>query len=405
MRRNRLFFVVLGLFMLLFAGLVYAWSVLSLPLGAYFTSWSKAQLSLTFTICMMFFCLGGMAGGMAAKRMHVRFIIWMSGLLFLIGFLASSRADTLAVLYLGYGVLCGFASGLVYNAVLSTMSAWFPDKQGMISGVLLMAFGFSSFFVGKIYQAFTPSGEGVEAWRTSFVVFGGLIAAAFLICGLFFDRPRPEEQASLKELSSGRKRSREGGLDIGTREMVKRSSFWIFFLWTICIGGAGMALISQASGIAREAGPDVTEGTIATVAGLISIFNGIGRVFFGGLFDRKGRNAAMLGTGAGFAAAALILAGALGSASFWLVILGFICGGFFYGGMTPSISAYVNSAYGSTHYPVNFSVMNLNLLAASFGGTLGGLLYDMGGTYMNTIWYLAASGVVSLGITLMIRRI
>ena len=101
MRRNRLFFVVLGLFMLLFAGLVYAWSVLSLPLGAYFTSWSKAQLSLTFTICMMFFCLGGMAGGMAAKRMHVRFIIWMSGLLFLIGFLASSRADTLAVLYLG----------------------------------------------------------------------------------------------------------------------------------------------------------------------------------------------------------------------------------------------------------------------------------------------------------------
>ena len=186
MRRNRLFFVVLGLFMLLFAGLVYAWSVLSLPLGAYFTSWSKAQLSLTFTICMMFFCLGGMAGGMAAKRIHVRFIIWMSGLLFLIGFLASSRADTLAVLYLGYGVLCGFASGLVYNAVLSTMSAWFPDKQGMISGVLLMAFGFSSFFVGKIYQAFTPSGEGVEAWRTSFVVFGGLIAAAFLICGLFF---------------------------------------------------------------------------------------------------------------------------------------------------------------------------------------------------------------------------
>ena len=73
--------------------------------------------------------------------------------------------------------------------------------------------------------------------------------------------------------------------------------------------------------------------------------------------------------------------------------------------MTPSISAYVNSAYGPTHYPVNFSVMNLNLLAASFGGTLGGLLYDMGGTYMNTIWYLAASGVVSLGITLMIRRI
>ena len=166
-----------------------------------------------------------------------------------------------------------------------------------------------------------------------------------------------------------------------------------------------MALISQASGIAREAGPGAAESTIATAAGLISIFNGIGRVFFGTLFDRKGRNAAMLSAGAGFAASALILAGALAGGSFGMVILGFICSGFFYGGMNPSISAFVNSAYGPTHYPVNFSVMNLNLLAASFGGTIGGLLYDAGGTYMTTIWYLAVSGAVSLGITLMLRKI
>ena len=32
-------------------------------------------------------------------------------------------------------------------------------------------------------------------------------------------------------------------------------------------------------------------------------------------------------------------------------------------------------------------------------------LYDAGGTYMTTIWYLAVSGAVSLGITLMLRKI
>ena len=113
----------------------------------------------------------------------------------------------------------------------------------------------------------------------------------------------------------------------------------------------------------------------------------------------------MLTVGAGFAASARILAGALGSASLALVILGLICSGFFYGGLNPSISAYVNSAYGPTHYPVNFSVMNLNLLLASFGGTVGGLLYDAGGSYITTIWYLAASGLVSLGITMLPRKI
>ena len=405
MKRNRSFYAALGLIMLLLAGLVYAWSVLSLPIGAYFTAWSKAQLSMTFTICMMFFCLGCMAGGMVSKRISARTAVWISGVLFLAGFFIASRANSPAVLYAGYGVFCGFASGFVYNAVLSAMSAWFPDKQGMISGILLMGFGFSSFFVGKIYQAFTPSGEGVEAWRSSFVVFGILIAVIFLVCGLFFDRPGPQDQAFLAGLAGKGKRTREAGLDIGARAMIKRPSFWIFFCWTICLGGAGMALISQASGIAREAGPGAAESTIATAAGLISIFNGIGRVFFGTLFDRKGRNAAMLSAGAGFAASALILAGALAGGSFGMVILGFICSGFFYGGMNPSISAFVNSAYGPTHYPVNFSVMNLNLLAASFGGTIGGLLYDAGGTYMTTIWYLAVSGAVSLGITLMLRKI
>ena len=92
MKLNRSFYAVLGLIMLLMAGLVYAWSVLSLPLGAYFTTWSKAQLSMTFTICMMFFCLGCMVGGMAAGKLPVRFVVWGSGILFLAGFFIKSEA-------------------------------------------------------------------------------------------------------------------------------------------------------------------------------------------------------------------------------------------------------------------------------------------------------------------------
>ncbi|MGN0372435.1 MAG: MFS transporter [Enterocloster sp.] len=405
MKRNRWVYAAVGVVTLLLAGLVYAWSVLSLPLGAYFTEWSKAQLSLTFTICMMCFCFGCMAGGMTAGKLNVKFNVWISGALFFIGFFIASRAQSAAVLYLGYGVFCGFASGFVYNAVLSTMSAWFPDKQGLISGILLMGFGLSSFIVGKVYQAVTPSGEGIEAWRTSFFVFGIILAAVLAVCGCFFVKPSKEDLEELGISASGKKKAAGAGLDIDTKQMVARSSFWLFFLWTICIGGAGMALISQAGGIAREVGPEVAAGTIATVVGLISIFNGLGRVFFGNLFDKKGRKVTMLTVGAAFGISSLLLVGALTAGAFPLIIAGFICCGFSYGGLNPSISAFVNSSYGGTHYPMNFSVMNLNLLAASFGGTIAGILFDASGSYMTTLFYMIGSAVVSLVFTLAIRKI
>lgn len=166
-----------------------------------------------------------------------------------------------------------------------------------------------------------------------------------------------------------------------------------------------MALISQAGGIAKEVGPGVDAGSIATAVGLISIFNGVGRVFFGNLFDKKGRKLTMTLVGIGFVLSSLVLAAALGTGRFTLVVAGFICCGFFYGGLNPSISAYVSASYGAANYPVNFSVMNLNLLAASFGGTIAGALFDASGSYMATTAYMAASAAVSLVFTHLIRKI
>ena len=57
---SRWIYVAVGCVVLLFSGLVYAWSVLSGPIAAEFPRWTTAQLSLTFTIVMSFFCLGGL---------------------------------------------------------------------------------------------------------------------------------------------------------------------------------------------------------------------------------------------------------------------------------------------------------------------------------------------------------
>ena len=59
----RWLYLTAGVLALLFAGIIYGWSILKAPLAADF-GWTADQLALNFTLTMCFFCLGGMAGGL-----------------------------------------------------------------------------------------------------------------------------------------------------------------------------------------------------------------------------------------------------------------------------------------------------------------------------------------------------
>lgn len=402
---NRWVYVIVGCVALLLSGLVYAWSVLSGPIAAEFPQWSAAQLSLTFTIVMSFFCIGGLVGGFLAGKVSQKVYLWVSAALFLVGFLLSANIRSLAMLYIGFGVICGFASGFSYNAVLATVGKWFPNKQGLISGILLMGFGISSFLIGKLYQVCTP--DAIGAWRRSFIVLGVVSAVVMAICGFFLEKPgkdfAPPAAASVKK-----KYVNPVAMEAGTGEMLKKPAFWLYYLWAILLSAAGLALVSQASAIAKEVGPTVSIGTITTVVGLISIFNGIGRVILGGLFDKVGRSGTMQTVNVLFVVTGIVLIAALKMQSFPVLVAGFIIGGLAYGGVTPANAAFVSSYYGLKHYSLNLSVVVTNLMFASFGSTVAGALYDATGSYMSTylmICGMALVGVlVSIGISICDKR-
>lgn len=398
---NRWVYAAVGVVVLVFAGLIYAWSVLSVPIAAEFTEWTKTQLSLTFTIAMICFCLGGLAGGLLAGKVSVKINVWVSSVLLLIGFMVAAKAQTLMMLYLGFGVLGGFASGLAYNAVLSTMSKWFPDKQGLISGILLMGFGLGSFLIGKVYTALTPADIG--GWRVSFMVFAVILFVVLFAGAFFFEKPPADYKVSGAARAEKKGHAVEG-IDVPAAVMLKRPSFWLYFAWAVLLSAAGLALIAQASGVVAEVAPGIAAGTAATIVGLISIFNGIGRVIFGGMFDKAGHRRTMMLINGCFAVSVLVVILGLTLKSLPVLVISFACFGMSYGGITPTNSAFVSAFYGSTYYPVNFSMINLNLIAASFGGTLAGALYDASGSYLSTFLVMIAAVVIGTCCCAMIKR-
>ena len=389
---NRWVYAIVGVIVLLFAGLVYAWSVLSTPIAAEFADWSKAQLSMTFTIVMIMFCIGSLLCGLLTGKLSAKMAVRIGAVLFLLGFFLASRTQSLAMLYIGFGVLCGLSSGLCYNAVMSTMVRWFPDRPGLISGVLLMGFGGGSFIIGKLYQAWTPVEIG--GWRTSFLVMGIIIFVVLAICSFFFVAPGADFVAPAAKNSKAAVKI--AGKEYKPLEMVKKPSFWLYYVWAIALSAAGLALISQASGVVWEASASQTAGAVATIVGLISICNALGRVLFGGMYDKYGRSLSMQLVNILFIITSGVLILALAAKSVVVVIIGFILGGLAYSGITPTNSAFCRAYFGPANYPVNFSLINSNLIFASFGSTVSGALFDASGSYNVTFFLIIGLAVVGI---------
>ena len=112
-------YLAVGVFAMLFAGILYAWSILKSPLAAAF-GWSASELALNFTLAMSCFCIGGLLGARLSKRAGHRTALVAAGILSAAGFwlTAALRSPSVWLLYLTYGVLAGLGIGIAYNVMI-----------------------------------------------------------------------------------------------------------------------------------------------------------------------------------------------------------------------------------------------------------------------------------------------
>ena len=402
---NRWIYAIVGVIAMLFAGLIYAWTVLSSPMSVVNNGpWEDSALTWTSTIVMVFFCLGGFFGGLLQRKIKVRYEMWLSAVLLATGFLIASHASSIVMVYIGFGGFAGLGAGFAYNAVMSSVSRWFPDKQGFVSGILLMGFGFSTFLVGKIYAAVvdgTNSGAGAS-WQQCFFVFGILLLVVMAIAGFFTAKPGLDfVPPAASDTAKAKAAPYE---EVATRDMLKRSSFWLMFLWAILISVAGLSVIFLGRPIAVAAVPALSAGSVATAVGLISIFNGIGRIIFGWLFDRIGYKLTLLICCATFVVAMILIILALTSGSPAMLYVSYIATGLAFGGCTPSQSAFINKFYGAENYPTNFSIMVMNLLVASFGTKAADAVQQTTGSYVVVLVGIIGLCVIAAICAMLIRK-
>ena len=398
--RYRWFVLAASVIAMLFAGIIYAWSILKVPFAEDF-GWSPEQLSLNFTFTMCSFCLGGLLGSFLSRKIGVKIASVISALLAgcgmaLTGFL---EGNNVLMLYLTYAIMAGLGIGIAYNVIISTVSLWFPDKKGFCTGALMMGFGASSLILGNLADSlFKTSLER----RGTYIVLGISLFAVLGIISLLLKRP--DEAVALpepKKVTVGNQEAFDVK-DFTTKEMLKRFAFWRAFALIAFATAVGNSVISFARDLAVSVGAKAALAT--TLVGVLAICNGLGRIITGALFDALGRKKTMLIATILTIVAASVTLFSVVTNSLAICIIGLCLTGLSYGSCPPMVTAFVSAFYGRKHFASNFSVMNCNLIFASFIATACSSLLNTFGGYTVPFILLLGLAVIALILNLSIKK-
>ena len=396
----RWYYLVIGVFTMLFAGVLYAWSILKAPLAVEF-GWSASALALNFTLAMSFFCIGGLLGAQLSKRAGHRIALMVAGGLAAAGFILTAliRDTSVIMLYITYGVLAGAGIGIAYNVVIATVSAWFPDKKGLCSGCLMMGFGASALVLGNAADALFKS---VLGWRITFVLLGVCLCLVLVLAGLLLRKP--DGQAVLPQPKAVKTTGMEDfeRQDFASRQMLCRPSFWMAFVSLSFLAAVGSSVISFAKDLALSVG--TPESLAVSMVGMLSLCNGVGRILTGALFDAIGRRKTMLCANALtiVAAAVTLLAVSIGSQP--LCIAALCLTGISYGACPTITAAFTSSFFGMKYFSTNMAIMTFTVMGGSLIATVSNKVLEMTAGYTATFVMLLVLTFVALVLNVFIRK-
>jgi OFA family oxalate/formate antiporter-like MFS transporter len=266
-------------------GSVYCWSLFVKPLteGGH---WRLTPVSATFTIAMAFLGIGTAIGGWWQDRKGPRIVSTVAGAMYGSGFLVAAwgaSSHSLATIYVGYGLLCGLGMGMGYICPVATMTKWFPDRRGLMTGAAVMGFGAGALVMSPIAARLIIS-VGVPA---TFVTFGVVYLVLVVAAAQFYKDPPPGWRPENWEPTAVSKAA--VNIDYTPGQAVKTLRFWLLWLMLSLNTSAGIMILSQASPLAQQQA-NMTVIEAGMIVGIVSIFNATGRVFWAWISDLIGRS-------------------------------------------------------------------------------------------------------------------
>ena len=365
---------IMGTLTHLSLGTVYAWSFFQTPITE-LVGWSNTQVAWAFSLSI--FMLGVMAawGGTKIDKYGPRKLAIIGGVMYALGYIISAYAlssGILWLLYLAFGILGGAGLGLAYVTPVATVSKWFTEKQGLATGMVVMGFGLGALVMSKLLAPLFLQLSS-QNLSTTFLYIGLTLIVVLPFSASFLQLPPTEKKEIQPEESNV-----HGGPS--PFKLIFSKSFIIIWLMFMINVVAGMIFISFQSPLLQDIlklrMPETTNFTDVSVINMLnaagatliavsSVFNGLGRFFWGAVSDKIGRISTfriLLALQALIFIALIFVSHPVWFFVFVCIVLLSYGGGF---GVIPSL---INDSYGAKLMPALYGAA---LTAWGVGGIVG----------------------------------
>jgi len=425
-RSNRWVIAIAGTVVMVTIGCLYSWGLFTQPLLVAYgwdlrtTTWAYAIANFSLA------AVGALIGGFWQDRAGPRNVAMVGVALWGAGNVLAGLGTPgggAPWLYATYGIMGGIGAGMAYITPVAMVTKWFPDRKGLAGGLVAAGFGLGAFVYNLLVprlagfhaaalhaggflaakaaatargsqfnllgltpaQIFTAADIG--AVMQVFVASGGVFLVVGLTAALVFRNPPPGYRvASAKVLAS-----RATVESYSPSQILATPQFYLLWLQLFVNVIGGITIISNAVFILTDL-TSVSAAAVAPLFGLVSIFNALGRLFWGAVSDRIGCNKTFAAMFA-IQAVTLFLLSDIHDLTLALTatsVVLFCCGGGF--GTMPSFNA---SCFGTKYMGLNYALI---LTAWGFAALVGPILVarakDMTGSFAGM---LPLMGLVLLG--------
>lgn len=391
--RKRWGYLFMAILLLLFMGIGYAFSIFVVPiendLGL-----TRADTSFVFTLCFVCFATGSLITGFLVQKISSALLLRIAACMFCGGFMLSSRVTVLWQLYFTYSICVGFSIGIAYNITVSILPMYFHDKVGIATGMLLMGFAMSTTLLGPICEA----GMSLWGWKEMFFILGICGVVVLAAASVIIHSPTEEQREHLTQKKQSVKHDRE----LPPSGILKTKLYYVFLTIYITIGGVGMSLINHGAMTLQE-DLSVSASAAVLLVGIVCLFNGVGRVAWGVIYDRIGGSSCLKCLG-------ILLVGSMLMILLSLVVLSPVMFGvgmgvalFCYGGSSSLAPILVRTLFGEQYFSMNFAVTNIGTIILSCVPALIGTLQMIFGNYQVPYMFLLGLSVIALAMTIIYK--